>query len=545
VRGSQPVYSGPGTVEDTERARARFYTRPTPAAQRLPYVAPQPLAVIDIGSNSGRVIVVRVTDLGHLEILSDARVGLRLMRDIDRSGRLGSEALERTVAALHDFMAVAAGAGARRTVALATAAVREASNGTEFVTLLRDRTGLDIRVIDGDEEARLAFSGAVNGLPVEHGVLVDVGGGSLELAHFRERRPVRSWTLPLGALRLTDMFLDSDPPKQSEIAALQNHVSRMLDDVGVESLAADERLVGTGGTIRNLAKMHRSSVVYPIPRLHGYTIGRKPLRELVARISGRPLSRRTTLPGLSSDRSDSIAGGALVVQAAMDALSAGELTVSGQGLREGVVYEETMAAMPSTVEVRRASLEAIAARFSTWDSERARRRTELALALWDEMRPNGDEIREVLEHAATILDVGRSVDYYRRWEHAAEIVVSADLHGFSHRNIAMMAALIVRAGNRRPSLDVYSALIDGRDRRNIGRGAVLLALADEVERRIPKGAAVSLERHHGADSVVLVLPVPHDWNPVELSSRFERVFGRTLLIEPSDATDFGSAVSLR
>lgn len=523
----------------------RAYTRQTPAAERLPHVVPQPLAVIDIGSNSGRIIVVRVTEHGHLEILSDARVGLRLMLDIDSSGRLGPEALERTVSALHDFMAVAAGAGAGRTIALATAAVREASNSREFVTLLQDRTGLDIRVIDGDEEARLAFSGAVNGLPIDHGFLIDVGGGSVELAHFRNRRAVRMWTLPLGALRLTDRFLESDPPRQSEMAALQEHVTKMLRDAGVGSLGEDERLVGTGGTIRNLAKMHRATVVYPIPRLHGYTIARKAVRELVSRITERKLSRRSTLPGLSTGRAESIGGGSLVVQAAMESLSATDLTVSGQGLREGVVYEETLSAMPSTADVRRASIDAIASRFSTWDSERARRRTEIALALWDEMRPNGDETREVLRHAATILDVGRSVDYYGRWEHAAEIVVSADLHGFSHRTVAMIAALIVRAGSRRPSLDVYSALIDGRDRRNIGRGAVLLALADEVERRIAKGAAVTVEPYHRADSVVLVLPVPHDWDPRDLSSRFEGVFGRSLSIEPVDPTDSGSAVSSR
>lgn len=502
--------------------------------------------MIDIGSNSGRIIVVTVTEQGHLEILSDARVALRLMRDIDVAGRLSDDALDRTVGALHDFMAVAAGSGARRTIALATAAVREATNGAGFVDALRARTGLDVHVISGDEEARLAFSGAVNGLPIEHGTLIDIGGGSLELAHFRNRRAQHSWTLPLGALRLTDRFLSSDPPRASEIAALQEHVTNMLREAGVPALRDDERLVGTGGTIRNLAKMHRATVMYPIPRLHGYTIGRKSLRDLVQRIAGRPLSRRMTLPGMSTDRADSIAGGALAVQAAVDALGAPDLTVSGQGLREGVVYEELIDAMPATAEVRRASVDAIARRFSTWDEERARRRTAIALALWDELRPNGDETREVLEHATTILDIGRSVDFYRRWEHAAEIIVSADLHGFSHRAIAMMAALIVRAGNRRPSLDLYASLIEGRDRRNIGRGAVLLALADEVERRIPLGAPVSVQLYRADSAVVLVLPVPHDWTPVELANRFQRVFGRALTVEPSDSLlPPGGAMPLR
>jgi exopolyphosphatase / guanosine-5'-triphosphate,3'-diphosphate pyrophosphatase len=502
--------------------------------------------VIDIGSNSGRIIVVRLTAGGHLEILSDARVPLRLMRDVDRFGSLSAAAEQRTVAALHDFIAVAAGSGARHTIALATAAVREASNSAEFVARLRRHTGLDIRVIDGVEEAHLAFSGAVLGLPIENGLLIDVGGGSLEMARFRNRRAVESWTLPLGSLRLTDHFLASDPPKSSEISALQEHVVDALAAAGVTALGDDESLVGTGGTIRNLAKMHRATVVYPIPRLHGYTLTRKGLRDLVTRVVGRRLSRRSTLPGLSSDRADSISGGALVVQAALESLGASELIVSGQGLREGVAYEEFAATMPSTAAVRRESVAAIAARFSSWDAERARRRVRLALGLWDAMRPGaGDDVREALEHAATMLDTGRSVDYYRRWEHAAEIVVSADLHGFSHRSIALMAALIVRAGNKRPGIDPYSALIDARERRNVSRAAVLLALADEVERRVPKGKPVSVQSQTGREGVVLAVPVPHDWEPVEIAGRFQRVFGRELLIEPSNGAHIRASLSLR
>lgn len=492
----------------------------------------QPLAVIDIGSNSGRVIVVRVTANGHLEILSEARSSLRLMSDIGSSGSLSPAAEERTLAALFDFMAVAAGSGARRTVALATAAVREARNSADFVARLRRETGLAIRVIDGEEEARLAFSGAVNGLPIEHGLLVDVGGGSLEVAHFRSRRVQSSWTLPLGSLRLTDVFLTGDPPKQAEISALQRHVELSLHAAGVPQLGEGEQVVGTGGTIRNLAKMDRASRSYPIQRLHGYELARKGLRDVVGRLVTRRLSRRAALPGLSSDRADSIVGGALVVQTVLEATGASGLTVSGQGLREGVVYEEFARSMPSAQAVRRASIAAIASRFTTWDGDRARRRLRVASALWDVMMPGtSDELRDAFEHAATILDVGRSVDYYRRWDHAAEIVVSADLHGFSHRSIAMTAALIARAGRGRADFDAYSVFWDAADRRSISRAAVLLALSDEIERRMPRGAAVAVARQDERKAVVLRVPMPHDWAAEELTARFQRVFGRQLVLE--------------
>jgi len=490
--------------------------------------------VIDIGSNSGRVIVVRLSAGGHLEILSDARIPLRLIRDLNGSGRLGSAAVDRTVAALHDFLAVAHSAGARRVVAVATAAVREASNGGDFIARVEAATGVGIRVVDGDEEAHLAFTGAVHGLPVEGGLLVDVGGGSLEISHFRNRRSLRGWTLPLGALRVTDRFLTGDPPKSGEVARLRDHVAQTLRDAGLPVLRADEAVVGTGGTIRNLAKVHRAAQAYPIPRLHGYELSRRGVREVAERVVSRPLRRRSAISGLSADRADSIAGGVLVVQTVMEVVGAQSMVVSGQGLREGIAFEELGRTLPSTGAVRQASLTALAARFSTWHAERARRRARMAALLLDLLCADaGDEMQETLDHAATILDAGRSVDYYQRWDHAADIVLTADLRGFSHRSIALLAAVIMRAGRDRASLRPYSALLDAADRRMIDRVAVVLVLADEVERRMsPGGVATAELRDRKRSGIVLTLPIPHQWEAADVGDRFRRVFGRTLLVEP-------------
>ncbi|HXA29058.1 MAG TPA: Ppx/GppA phosphatase family protein [Candidatus Angelobacter sp.] len=495
---------------------------------------PHPLAVIDIGSNSGRVIVVRLSNRGHLEILSDARTSLRLIRDLNGGGRLSSAAVDRTVAALHDFLAVADSAGARRVVAVATAAVREASNGDDFIGRVEAATGVDIRVIDGDEEAHYAFTGAVHGLPVEAGLLVDVGGGSLEISHFRNRRALRGWTLPLGALRVTDRFLSSDPPKPGELTRLRDHVVTTLRAAGLPQLRSDESVVGTGGTIRNIAKVHRAAQTYPIPRLHGYELSRRGVREVADRVVSTPLRRRAAISGLSADRADSIVGGVLVVQTVLDEMRAAAMTVSGQGLREGIAFEELSAALPSTGAVRQASLIALASRFTTWDSDRARRRARMAAQLLDLLCPGaGDEMQETLDHAATILDAGRSVDYYNRWEHAADIVLSADLRGFSHHRIALLAAVILRAGRDRVSLRPYSTLLDAVDPRDIDRVALVLVLADEVERRmsprdVRQAELLDLKR----STIVLGLPIPHDWQAVDVGGRFRRVFGRNLVVQP-------------
>src|SRR5579859_128521 len=295
------------------------------------------LGVIDIGSNSGRVMVARVSGAAHLDVLGDARSPLRLVRDVTRDGLLKPETIERTLCIVRGFVAVARGAGAQHTVAVATAAVREASNGDELIQRARRELGIPVSIADGEEEARLGFVGAVHGLPIEHGIVLDVGGGSLQLVHFRGRQLMRSWSLRLGALRLNDRFLRSDPPGRGEMRNLKDHVSETLQKAGVSSLLADERLIGTGGTVRNLAKVdRRMQGDYPISRLHGYTIDRRRLDDAGALLAGQPANDRGRVPGLNGDRSDSIVGGALVVQAVMDQLRATDFTVAGYGLREGI-----------------------------------------------------------------------------------------------------------------------------------------------------------------------------------------------------------------
>ena len=183
-----------------------------------------PLAVIDLGSNSARIAVLRLDASGQLDIIADARTSLQLARHLDSRGRLEASAVTQAIAAVRDFRAVAAAAGAERTVAVATAAIRTATNRDSVLAKLEADTGLTIKVIDGEEEARFAFLGAVHGLPIDTGFLIDVGGGSFELAYFERRRALRWWTFELGALVTTDRFLHSDPPRPSEIADLRDQI---------------------------------------------------------------------------------------------------------------------------------------------------------------------------------------------------------------------------------------------------------------------------------------------------------------------------------
>ena len=261
-----------------------------------------------------------------------------------------------------------------------------------------------------------------------------------------------------------------------------------LADAGVPVLPDDGGMVGTGGTVRNLAKIHMRSVAHPIARVDGYVLQRREVRELTARLTGRTRSSLRTVPGLSTDRADSIAGGALVVIAAMEALGAHTLMVSGHGLREGIALAELNLPLPEVWEVRRGSVAALASRFSTWDERRALRRVEMVRAILGVADPTMTaEMREVLDHATTLLDVGQSINYYDRWTHAAGVTASADLQGFTHREVALIATTLARLGKARSNLPRYARLCTRDDIKRIDRLAVIIELADELDRRVDGG----------------------------------------------------------
>ncbi len=496
----------------------------------------QPVAVIDIGSNSGRLAVYRLDAHGHLRILASARAALRLVIEVDDTHNLSDEAIARAMEALRDFRAMALGAGAVRIAAVATAALRDAANSGQLIEQIRRELGIHLEVIDGDREAHYGFLGAVRDLPVEHGFLFDLGGGSMQVSQFRHRRFVRDWSLPLGSLRLSHTFLQADPPARGEIRRLKRYVSDLIEEAGIPSLKSGDRLVGTGGTVRNLAKMDSRARDYPISRVHGYVLDRKRVREITSLLAAHRLKKRNALPGLSDERGDSIVGGALAIETLMERVDAHAIHVSGQGVREGLAYSLLSEGVPPTRAVREASIASLTSQFASWDADSATRRASVAISLLKALEPRAtSQIQEALAHAARVLDIGRSIDFFNRHEHVADIVVAADLNGFSHREIALFAAIVRGARAGGSPTKPYDPLLKREDRLPIERAATLLALADDIEERCPPGASVALRCQARGKEVVVSVPALAGWRPRDIGSQFERTFGRTLVVKPGGA----------
>lgn len=293
--------------------------------------------------------------------------------------------------------------------------------------------------------------------------------------------------------------------------------------------------MGTGGTVRNLAKIERFKEKTPGSRLHGHEVARESLEEIEAELRSLPRRKRAAVLGLSKDRSDSIVAGAVAIVRLVEWVGARDILVSGQGLREGLAYAALgeMDAEPATV--RATSIEALLSRFRGVDAEYAERRAVLAQTLFARLvRHEGERGRLfalALEYAARVLDIGRAVDFFDRHEHAARIVLASELDGFSQVEVARIAAVLHAADEEGIDLDAYEPLVTAADRATVERAAVVLLLADDLLERAPRGTTPRLTVTVRGARVTIHPTRVSAWRPRGLGERFLRTFKKELVVD--------------
>ncbi|MCY3801669.1 MAG: Ppx/GppA phosphatase family protein [Chloroflexi bacterium] len=468
---------------------------------------------------------------GDLNIISQSKRALKLTRGLGPDGSLDEDSMRRLTDTIRDFVAVAKSARAGEIVFAATSFLRDATNGEEIVRRVREETGAEIRVLTSDEEARHACLGAAYGLPVDSGVAVDIGGRSAEIVELRDRRMARKQVFPLGALRVSDEFLRSDPPSKKELTALRRHAEATLESaLGKYSLDGG-MLVGTGGTIRNLAKIDRRRRGYTFSRLHGYKLTGNRLAAIIKDLASRERGRRRQVPGLNPARTDSIVGGAVVLDTIIQALGARSIIISGDGLREGLALDLPGDSLPDVVAVRESSITALSSRFGSWRPDSARRCRNVALALVEAASPDTpEELRNLMGYAAQVLEAGSSMDYYNRFSHAASIVELSDLRGFLHAEIAFMAGSLQMAGRNGSDLERYADAAGKRRSSRLPQAAAILETADEVARRLSVDAEDSLHARREAGVLTVSAAGLEAWSERGLERRFANALGISLRV---------------
>ena len=439
------------------------------------------VAVIDVGSNSVRLLVARQLSPGAFEVIDEERYDARLGAGQDAAG-LTKEAIARGIRAMRLMSQVARSHAPSAIVAVGTEALRRAPNSFLLLDEVERETGLRVRILSTDEEAYASFLGVVNSTLIRDGAIVDIGGGSLEYMTVRQRRLTASTSAPLGAIYARERYLKGDPPTAKEVRALRRAVNQAF---AVEP--SPGMLVGVGGAIRNLARIVRLRRGYPLRRIHGLTLSRREVRALARSLVQVDSEARRRMPGVSPARADIIHSAAIVVDEMMEMAKASQLVVSGQGLREGLLWQELRGESAILPDVRAASISGLA-RANGVDELAAEPVVSVAATLFDATAREhayGRAELDLLVAAARLASIGMHIDYYDRERHGQYLVYSGDLHGFSHREIVLLGAIVRCADAGSPDLSLYRSLVEPDDVRRVSMLATLLGLARATRRRMP------------------------------------------------------------
>lgn len=295
------------------------------------------VAVIDTGTNSTRLLIAAVHGRDFTEIERMTKI-TRLGEGVDASGRLEAVARARVESCVGEYARLIARHQAAATILLATSSVRDASDGTQFMVGLADRYGFDFRPLDGDEEARLAFSGAVMGMRSPAEILMfDIGGGSTEIVIGRQDRVSYSRSLQLGCVRVQERFIRHDPPEESELEQAVLFIDEQLKAALPPSTAVVEKVIAVAGTMTALAAWDLGLDRYERQAVHGHLLTSARVGEMLGQLSGMTSSERTAIAAIGTGRADVIVAGALIASRMMELGGIEVVTVSETDILDGAM----------------------------------------------------------------------------------------------------------------------------------------------------------------------------------------------------------------
>lgn len=520
-------------------------------------------AALDIGSNSIHLAVVETDHEKPFRVLARDKEVVRLGRSVARDGRLSNTAIDRAVDCIRRFRLRAENYGARELIAVATSAVREAVNRQTFLTRTSDEAGVHLELLSGIEEARLiALAASVRYQQNNQGkecsqrrlLVIDIGGGSTELAVTQDSEPAVLTSLKLGAVRLTQQFVTSDPVSDKQLRRLRAELREILAPRAPEIQAAGfDECYGTSGTInalgsilirRHLAEAkshHRPQPHRHLPVEPSLTFA--DMQALNEELSVMSLDERLKIPGLNRSRAEIIVAGGQLLEAIMETVGVPELTLCDWALREGVIISHLMRSA-SAVSTSPAQLErdpslrgalALGQRYEA-DLKHAHRVAYLAQQMFDALRSLhqlGGEHRRLLSAAALLHDIGYLVSHTGHHKHSAYLIQHSELTGFTASEIAIIANVARYHRSSLPKLKhPYYAALSEEDREIVRKLAALLRITDALDRD-HQGRVRRLSCESGKDAVRLTAVCSQDydtarWRVEERSDLFTEVFGKRI-----------------
>ncbi len=449
------------------------------------------IGFIDIGSNTVRLVILEV-DQSH-RLIDESKETIRLAERIQTDGSISLTDLRELVQILHHFRLLCEAQHTSEIRAVATAAIRNASNRSEIIDHLQSESGLKIEILSGEDEARTGFLGVVNTIDVERGFIIDIGGGSTEITYFEHRQMVHGISIPIGAVNAGKRYADEGMMSARQVTQLRSLIFKELRKHPWMRGQSNLPLIGLGGTCRTAGKIDQAQRKYSFPVIHHYEMSDCSIAQLIEQLQVLTIEQRKKLPNLGKDRADIILPGLLILQTVIDEIRPSRLIISGSGLRDGLYFDTVMANQPILPNLIDYSVQNLLAHYPPNNNRHQHLVQSAALILFDAtstiIEPLSPDIprarlRTILASAAMLYEIGVSINYYQFHKHTFYLLTNSRIDGLSHREI-LLTALIAsyRSKNRARELFAkHKDILSENDLECAVRLGTLLELAIALDR---------------------------------------------------------------
>ena len=500
------------------------------------------IAIIDLGSNTARLLIVDVSDDGYFTIVDQLKEAPRIGEGMERDGFLKPQRIQATISVLKTFRKLCDSYGIEQIYAVATAAVRQAKNQKSFIDEVSAVCGIRLRVLSAEEESILVYRGVVNTMDIPKGIILEIGGGSTKIIQYNRRNLLNYIALPFGSITLTELYANDNLTPQQQSEKIEEFVLNQLEQIPwLKEIDPETQLIGVGGSFRNLCRMAKMMSKYPLNLIHNYVVSEQDFEHIYQLLKSVDLDKKKKIKGISRGRADILPSAFAAINAFKKYTGLGDVTISTSGLRTGLLFNyaiQTTTEKPIS-DVLGYSIDAINC-FSGCNKEHIDRVLNLSCMLFKQLRVLHKFPRaylRLLKVAASLHETGNNVSFYNYEKHSQYIILNSVLYGISHKEIIISAFVAANSeieDINNAEFSKYVDIIGEESKEVIQKLGVMLRLADALDRSF-SGVITGINCDILGDSVIMQTEKVGDATleintAVKVANDFRKVFKKNLSI---------------
>jgi len=491
------------------------------------------IAIIDIGSNSMRVVIYQLSNNNSFKIIDEEKRMVRLGQYIDKDDSLSKEGMDKLIISLEFFKVICQNNNVEEYIVVATEAIRRSKNQKAILDSVKEKIGLDIRILSGEEESIYGYIAVKCTMEFDNALLIDIGGSSMEISLIKDGTPVNVISIPLGSIPLTNKFPFKSAANHEEKLELKEFLTKEFDKLPWLKNSIHLPIIGIGGASRAIGKIHNKSIDYPLDVLHNYSISKDDIEKVFDKIVSLDLSDKYKVKGLPRERADIFTAPLGAINLLMSYCKSDEFIISQYGLREGVIYERVLGKNIKNLNILDYSIKRIITNQGL-NKEHSKKiwelcdllSTKLELASWE---------KKLLKVAAKLHDIGVNVSIKHNYKHSFYMILNSEICGLTHRSILMTSYIIALSGKLDMKLaNDYKSLISKDDFSTCKKLSLLLIISNNLDRYFYDNLK-DIEVSNNSERLKIKLPSSsveyiEDYAGSDVKTAFKKAFDKDFII---------------